>query len=101
MNRGGAMASTERDAVRPSTAGKTALTNVRVFDGRQLLPPGTVMIEAGRIVADSAGTRIVDCAGGVMLPGLIDAHVHLSGPQTLDQLDRKSTRLNYSHANIS
>jgi|CZKT01.1.fsa_nt_gi imidazolonepropionase-like amidohydrolase len=80
------MASTERDAVRPSTAGKTALTNVRVFDGRQLLPPGTVMIEAGRIVADSAGARIVDCAGGVLLPGLIDAHVHLSGPQTLDQL---------------
>ncbi len=66
--------------------GRTALTNVRVFDGRQLLAPGTVVIEGGRIVADPRGARVVDGAGGVLLPGLIDAHVHLPGREVLDQL---------------
>ena len=32
-----------------SAAPRTAVTNVRVFDGRQLQPPATVVIEAGRI----------------------------------------------------
>ncbi len=66
--------------------GRTALTNVRVFDGRQLLAPGTVVIDAGRIVADPRGARVVDGAGGVLLPGLIDAHVHLAGREVLDRL---------------
>jgi len=30
---------------------RTAVTNVRVFDGRQLLPLGTVVIEGSRIGA--------------------------------------------------
>ena len=80
------MASTEHAAVHQPEAGKTALTNVRVFDGEQLLPPGTVVIEAGRIVTDPAGARIIDGAGGVLLPGFIDAHVHLHSLHTLGQL---------------
>jgi cytosine/adenosine deaminase-related metal-dependent hydrolase len=31
-----------------STAPRTAVTNVRVFDGRRLRPPDTVVIEPGR-----------------------------------------------------
>lgn len=68
------------------THARTALTNVRVFDGRQLLAPGTVVVQAGRIVADTHGARVVDGAAGVLLPGLIDAHVHLHGRETLERL---------------
>ena len=69
-----------------SAAPRTAVTNVRVFDGRRLRPPGTVVIEGGRIGAGSGGAQVIDGEGGVLLPGLIDAHVHLHGRQTLEQL---------------
>ena len=72
-----------------SGAPRTAVTNVRVFDGRRLQPPDTVVIEAGRIgVAPKSSqvARVIDGEGGVLLPGLIDAHVHLHGRLTLDQL---------------
>jgi imidazolonepropionase-like amidohydrolase len=85
---------------------RTAVTNVRVFDGRQLMPLGTVVIEAGRISADQFGPgqfgpdqfgagrigaggvadEVIDGAGGVLLPGLIDAHVHLHDRRTLELL---------------
>jgi imidazolonepropionase-like amidohydrolase len=62
------------------------VTNVRVFDGRQLLPLGTVVIEAGRIGRDGVASEVIDGEGGVLLPGLIDAHVHLHDRHTLEQL---------------
>ena len=65
---------------------RTAVTNVRVFDGRQLLPLGTVVIEADRIGHDGIASEVIDGEGGVLLPGLIDAHVHLHGRHTLEQL---------------
>ncbi|WP_432972513.1 amidohydrolase family protein [Dactylosporangium sp. CA-233914] len=66
---------------------RTAITNVRIFDGERLTEPRTVLIEGGLIAAGTgpAGARIVDAAGAVLLPGLIDAHVHLHGRQTLEQ----------------
>jgi imidazolonepropionase-like amidohydrolase len=66
--------------------GKIVLTNVRVFDGRQLVPGSSVVITGGRIGADPAGAQVIDGAGGVLLPGLIDAHVHLDGPARLAAL---------------
>jgi imidazolonepropionase-like amidohydrolase len=65
-----------------------ALTNVRRFDGRQLRPAATVVISGGRIGTDAAGAQVIDGAGGVLLPGLIDAHVHLDGPGRLAELAR-------------
>jgi imidazolonepropionase-like amidohydrolase len=65
---------------------KIALTNVRRFDGRTLQPGSTVVISDGRIGTDPAGARMVDGQGGVLLPGLIDAHVHLDGPGRLAEL---------------
>ena len=65
---------------------KTALTGVRVFDGRQLSDPSTVVIDGERIGTDASGARVVDGRGAVLLPGLIDAHIHLHGRETLEQL---------------
>jgi imidazolonepropionase-like amidohydrolase len=65
---------------------RVVLTNVRVFDGRQLRPPGTVVIDGSRIGTDPAGAEAIDGEGGVLLPGLIDAHVHLTDLGTLGQL---------------
>ncbi|MFG1928667.1 amidohydrolase family protein [Cryptosporangium sp. NPDC048952] len=67
---------------------RTALTNVRVFDGRTLSAPTTVVI-TGRLIGGSAvGARTVDGRGGTLLPGLIDSHVHLRDLDTLSQLTR-------------
>ncbi|MEW1637241.1 amidohydrolase family protein [Streptomyces sp. NPDC093801] len=65
---------------------KTALTNARVFDGRRLLEPATVVVDGGLIATDPGGARVVDAGGAVLLPGLIDSHVHLHGPENLRQL---------------
>ena len=65
---------------------KIALTNVRVFDGRRLVPGSTVVIEDALIGSDPAGARRVDGAGQVLLPGLIDAHVHVDGQHHLAAL---------------
>lgn len=68
---------------------KTALRNVRVFDGRQLLPPGTVVLDGERIGADASGAKmVVDGAGAVLLPRLTDAHLHLDGRSALERLVR-------------
>jgi imidazolonepropionase-like amidohydrolase len=74
-------------AARPA-ARKIALTNVWRFDGQQLQPGATVVISGGRIGTDPAGAEVVDGEGGVLLPGLIDAHVHLDGPGRLAELAR-------------
>ncbi|RZL82845.1 MAG: amidohydrolase [Rhodococcus sp. (in: high G+C Gram-positive bacteria)] len=70
----------------PPTTGRTALTGVRVFDGQELSAPRTVVIDGSVIGTDPAGARIVDAGGAVLLPGLIDAHIHLNGLDTLEQL---------------
>jgi imidazolonepropionase-like amidohydrolase len=68
---------------------KTALRNVRVFDGRQLRPPGTVVLDGDRIGADASGAEmVIDGAGAVLLPGLTDAHLHLDGRSALQRLVR-------------
>lgn len=65
---------------------KTALTGVRVFDGHQLSEPRTVVIDGAVLGTDPAGAEVVDGTGGVLLPGLIDAHIHLRGTDTLGRL---------------
>ncbi len=70
----------------PGAAGKTAITNVRVFDGQGLRAPGTVVIDGDRIGTGAARTQVIDGDGGVLLPGLIDAHVHVRDRDTLQRL---------------
>ena len=65
---------------------RTAIVNARVFDSArgELRPRSTVVIEGQRIVAvtdeplqvDDA--ERIDAGGRVVLPGLIDAHVHVT-----------------------
>lgn len=55
---------------------KVAIVNVRVFDGIRLLPPSTVVIENGRIGINACGAKVIDAHGGVLLPGLVDSHLH-------------------------
>jgi imidazolonepropionase-like amidohydrolase len=74
------------DGARTARSEKIALTNVRVFDGRELRGPRTVVIEGGIVGDNSAGARIIDAEGATLLPGLIDAHVHLLNEGHLQQL---------------
>jgi imidazolonepropionase-like amidohydrolase len=67
---------------------KTVVTNVRVFDGRRLVPGATVVLDGTLIGSDPAGARRIDGAGRVLLPGLIDAHVHIDGLHQLTALAR-------------
>ena len=70
---------------------------VRIFDGERVMDGShDVVTDAGVIAAvEPAGTakrhadaRILDGHGAMLLPGLIDAHVHLRGPGDLEELAR-------------
>jgi imidazolonepropionase-like amidohydrolase len=74
-----------------------AIRVARIFDGRDLLQgAGVVMVDGGRVVGVEppgvdipAGCEVLDRPAGTLLPGLIDAHVHLvgdSGPGALERL---------------
>ena len=76
---------------------RLAIRADRVFDGERFLPGGAlVLLDDGRISAVepagamvSDGRRVVEHPGGTLLPGLVDAHVHLccdSGNGALDRL---------------
>lgn len=65
---------------------KTALRNVRVFDGLGLTEPRTVVIDGPVLGTDPAGAREIDAAGAALLPGFIDAHVHLERTEQLADL---------------
>jgi imidazolonepropionase-like amidohydrolase len=76
-----------------------AITNVKVFDatGREAFP-GDVVVEGSRIAAVRAGAdgvrppgvTVIDGRGGTLIPGLIEAHAHLSFP---DLFANEITRL--------
>ncbi|MFB7908276.1 amidohydrolase family protein [Kitasatospora sp. NPDC056076] len=70
----------------PVPAPRTALHRVRVFDGYRLSEPRTVVLEGPVIGTDPAGAQGMDAHGAVLLPGLIDAHIHLDGAGNLEQL---------------
>ena len=73
----------------PGGHGAVAVTNATIIDGTggAPVPDGVVVVEGDRIVdagpaADVAvpdGAVIVDAAGGAVMPGLADMHVHMVG----------------------
>jgi imidazolonepropionase-like amidohydrolase len=64
--------------------------HVRVFDGTTVIPDTDVLIDHGKIKAIGSNlpadtAKVIDGAGKTLLPGLIDAHVHVHGAETLEQ----------------
>jgi imidazolonepropionase-like amidohydrolase len=65
-----------------------------MFDGSGLVPASSVVVAGGLIqsagpgssATDWAVAEVIDGDGGVLLPGLFDAHVHLDGPGRLATL---------------
>jgi imidazolonepropionase-like amidohydrolase len=66
----------------PPTARTIAIHADRIVDGRgNVIPGGTVMVQGDKITrvsATPAGAATYDLKGLTLLPGLIDAHSHLS-----------------------
>jgi imidazolonepropionase-like amidohydrolase len=62
----------------------TAIVNAKVFDGAGVTDLTSVRFASGVITDCSAtdttrpGDEVIDAAGGTLLPGLIDTHVHLA-----------------------
>jgi len=66
----------------------TVFTNVRVFDGERVTAPSTLLVRDGLITDDTAhpaDAEPVDGNGGVLLPGLIDSHVHIDFRSDLER----------------
>jgi imidazolonepropionase-like amidohydrolase len=69
--------------------------NVRIFDGSQMRQGmGAVRVEGNRIAEVSegerriqaqAGDRVIDGRGATLMPGLIEAHAHLSWPSSVER----------------
>lgn len=68
-----------------------AISNVRVFDGSNVIPSATVVVIDGRIqalgsaVTPPAGVPVIDGSGKTLLPGIIDAHAHAHSRQDLER----------------
>jgi len=68
------------------------IREARVFDGRRLGEPRTVVVVDGVIAGDgeqaavSRDAEIVEARGAALLPGLIDAHVHVDAAEQLVHL---------------
>ncbi|KAF2437543.1 hypothetical protein P171DRAFT_491883 [Karstenula rhodostoma CBS 690.94] len=67
---------------------KIALHNVQVFDGTCVLSPSTVVIDGPFIGSDPTDAEHIDRKGGVLLPGLIDAHCHPTNLTHMQELAR-------------
>ena len=76
----------------PPSARPTVIRNVRIVDGtgRPMTAPRDIRIERGRIAQiapagrlSTGGARVLDGAGRVVIPGLMDLHAHTYRPDLL------------------
>jgi imidazolonepropionase-like amidohydrolase len=67
------------------------IKSVRLFDGEHVVNGTSVLVSHGMIsqvgpdLRPAKGVRVVDGSGQTLLPGLIDAHVHIKSRQDLVQ----------------
>jgi imidazolonepropionase-like amidohydrolase len=82
---------TQSVSAQPRPAGDFVITNARVFDGNGMLPRAGVVVRGGTIravgfdVSGADGIPRVDAEGATLLPGFIDAHVHVRDAEDLRQ----------------
>ena len=76
----------------PPMAEPTLIRNVRIVDGTgsPMTAPRDILIERGRIARiapagrlSAAGAQVLDAAGRVVMPGLMDLHAHAYRPDLL------------------
>ncbi|MEU9454927.1 amidohydrolase family protein [Streptomyces sp. NPDC048277] len=65
---------------------KITLANVRVCDGAAIGPRSAITIDDGLITDDPSRAQTFDAQGATLIPGLIDAHVHVNTPAEQAQL---------------
>ncbi len=71
----------------PAPRIKTAITNVHVFDGEHFGPRQAIIIDGEQVSTNVSGIEsTIDAAGGYLIPGLIDSHVHISDTKGLEAL---------------
>ncbi len=69
----------------------TVIKDVRIFDGKEIFPSGTVVIKEGKIiqvgkdVSIPEGVEILSGEGYTLLPGFFDCHTHVWTAQNLQQ----------------
>ena len=71
----------------PGKCGKTAIQDVRLFDGCEFGLPKTICLDSGYIVGTGGcdGAKVVvNGTGKFLIPGLIDSHVHLTDVRSLE-----------------
>jgi imidazolonepropionase-like amidohydrolase len=71
----------------PVTGNSFVVRNVRVFDGHRAIERTNVVVRGGQIAsvgrAAPSDLPVVDGSGRTLLPGLIDAHAHVSSETNL------------------
>ncbi|KAK0615373.1 hypothetical protein B0T17DRAFT_620161 [Bombardia bombarda] len=74
-------------SVANSTRSRTALHNVRVFDGQKISSPQTIFIDGDVIATNLTDVdTTIDAGGRILIPGLIDSHAHPVSIQALANL---------------
>ncbi|OYY91638.1 MAG: amidohydrolase [Sphingomonas sp. 28-66-16] len=75
--------------------GRTLFTNVQIFDGSGSPRfPGEVLVAGDRIAAvatgderlDRSGATLIDGAGATLMPGMVEAHAHLTWPSSVERV---------------
>ena len=72
---------------------RTIINNANIFDGTGTAPfPGSVAIDNDRItqisteaIAPQSGDRVINADGRVLMPGMTEAHAHLTWPSSVEK----------------
>lgn len=66
----------------------TLIKNIKIFNGIECIDEDKVVIENGYIIDKTEGDIEIDGNGCTLLPGLIDAHIHLYQIKNLEEASR-------------